>query len=570
MANISIDVRKKTIQELIDDEIPSGRYWLPSFQRQYVWDADNVKELLDSIVRNYPIGATILWKPSPEVASDIDPTSVPLVDSAPSNTTDRYFVIDGQQRTTSLLLLFNDWAVVRGGERITCDPIAYDPTSDKFIKHRNRGIDCSKIVKAFCRHDVETLTELNNNYNADDFNKIRAIAQKILEYPIPQYVMETSGEATEREDIFSRMAEAFVRINKEGLRIGNVELMLSFLAGTLSGELKTRVVQLYQEYEKRDAFIQPIIRSVFSNFGLSQTQLAKPKQFKANIERIREISTDDIARRLNTSSRALQLTFNFIEKEFGMRSARLIPSQTTLIPLATYFSKVSFEKLEEMPAEDRERMTSWFMLANLNGHYSSSVDTRLSRDIKMIQDMSSFPFLEMQTAMKVRKHINLEWIQDGLERSALREANKAFVFLLYVLLIKNNADDWDTRLIASRDLKELERHHIFPKEYLRQELELDDVEDPAEAEIEVSNLANITFILKEKNSTIGDTPPKDYLPQLIDRAKLHFIPEDENLWTKEAYDSGLFQNARLQIIFEAALKHFPDVFKIELCDKETQ
>jgi hypothetical protein len=563
MANISIDVRKKTVQELIDDEIPSGKYWLPSFQRQYVWDADNIKELLDSIVHNYPIGAAILWKPSPEVASDIDPTSAPLLDSAPSNTKDRYFVIDGQQRTTSLLLLFNDWGVTRGGEKITCDPIAYDPASNKFIKHRNRGIDCSKIVKAFCRHDVDTLTELKNNYNANDFNKIRAIAQKILEYPIPQYVMETSGETTEREDIFSRMAEAFVRINKEGLRIGNVELMLSFLAGTLSGELKSKVVQLYQEYEKRDALIQPIIRSVFSNFGLSQTQLAKPKQFKANIERIREISGDEMRRRLETSSRALCLTFEFVEKEFGMKSARLMPSQTTLIPLATYFAKTSFNSLDEMPQEDKKRMTRWFMLANLNGHYSSSVDTRVNRDIRMIQDADAFPFSEMQAAMKVRKHINLEWVQDGLERSALREANKAFVFLLYVLLVKNNADDWGGRLISSRDLKELERHHIFPREYLRQELELDDVEDPVEAEVEVSNLGNITFVLKEVNASINDAPPENYMPQYIERAKLHFIPEDGKFWTKEAYDNGSFQNERIRLIFEAALKQFPDVFKQE-------
>jgi len=375
--------------------------------------------------------------------------------------------------------------------------------------------------------------------------------------------METSGEVSEKEDMFSRMAEAFVRINKEGLRIGNVELMLSFLAGTLSGELKARVVQLYKEYERRDALIQPIIRSVFSNFGLSQTQLAKPKQFKANIGKIREIPSDEMERRLNTSERALRLAFDFINKEFGLRSARLIPSQTTIIPLTAYFAKANFEKLDDMPAEDWGYMTSWFLLANLNGHYSSSVDTRLSRDIKMIQDVSGFPFSEMQAAMKVRKYINLEWVQDGLERSALREANKAFVFLLYILLTKNNADDWGGRLISSRDLKELERHHIFPREYLRQELELDDVEDPVETEVEMSNLANITFILKEVNASINDAPPNNYMPQYIGRARLHFIPEDKKFWTKEAYDGGAFQNARLKLIFEAALKHFPDVFRAE-------
>ena len=99
----------------------------------------------------------------------------------------------------------------------------------------------------------------------DDFNEIRLIAQKILVYPIPQYIMDTTGEkeTTDEDSIFSRMAEAFIRINKEGMKIGNVELMLSFMAGTLSGELKKQVLNLYKEFENRDVTMQPIMRSVF-------------------------------------------------------------------------------------------------------------------------------------------------------------------------------------------------------------------------------------------------------------------------------------------------------------------
>ena len=127
--------------------------------------------------------------------------------------------------------------------------------------------------------------------------------------------------------------------------------------------------------------------------------------------------------------------------------------------------------------------------------------------------------------------------------------------------MKNGAEDWDARLIASRDLKELEKHHIFPQEYLKRELELDDVEDPSEVEIVVSNLANITFVHKPVNISIGDDAPVNYLSRYIERAKLHFIPAERELWTKEAYDNGSFQNTRLKLIFEAAQKYSPDVFQ---------
>lgn len=44
MKRITIDVDKKAIDELVSD-LESGKYVLPSFQRQYVWDEDDVKDL---------------------------------------------------------------------------------------------------------------------------------------------------------------------------------------------------------------------------------------------------------------------------------------------------------------------------------------------------------------------------------------------------------------------------------------------------------------------------------------------------------------------------------------------
>jgi len=63
MKKIAIDVDKKAIEELIP-ELESGKYILPSFQRRWEWDEDDIKDLIDSIINNYPIGTVILWRPS--------------------------------------------------------------------------------------------------------------------------------------------------------------------------------------------------------------------------------------------------------------------------------------------------------------------------------------------------------------------------------------------------------------------------------------------------------------------------------------------------------------------------
>ena len=97
MQRILIDVEKKEIKEIII-ELEAGKYVLPSFQRQYVWDEDDIKDLIDSIINNYPIGTIILWKPSHLSLVDIDPFSKPLIDTPNSKLSEAFYVIDGQQR----------------------------------------------------------------------------------------------------------------------------------------------------------------------------------------------------------------------------------------------------------------------------------------------------------------------------------------------------------------------------------------------------------------------------------------------------------------------------------------
>ena len=40
-----------------------GRLHLPDLQRGFVWSADRVRALHDSLYRSYPVGALLLWEP---------------------------------------------------------------------------------------------------------------------------------------------------------------------------------------------------------------------------------------------------------------------------------------------------------------------------------------------------------------------------------------------------------------------------------------------------------------------------------------------------------------------------
>ena len=50
--------------------ILAGDILLPKFQREFVWERDQILALLDSVARNFPIGSILLWQSRQELRSE--------------------------------------------------------------------------------------------------------------------------------------------------------------------------------------------------------------------------------------------------------------------------------------------------------------------------------------------------------------------------------------------------------------------------------------------------------------------------------------------------------------------
>jgi len=126
------------VSELIDDSISiyealqnikNGKYVMPAFQRQYVWNMEQIEKLWDSILLDYPIATFLFWHVDDdnvtwdtyfcnflsEVTFDsrkqADSVNYELsnIDVKITNTA----VLDGQQRLTSLFLSLLGQAFIR-------------------------------------------------------------------------------------------------------------------------------------------------------------------------------------------------------------------------------------------------------------------------------------------------------------------------------------------------------------------------------------------------------------------------------------------------------------------------
>ena len=92
-----------SIRKLIE-RLCSGDIRIPAFQRDYIWDSDQVAFLLDSIYKIFPIGTIILWRTENRLNSEKDLGQFTLPE--PRKKYPVNYVLDGQQRITSLFSVF--------------------------------------------------------------------------------------------------------------------------------------------------------------------------------------------------------------------------------------------------------------------------------------------------------------------------------------------------------------------------------------------------------------------------------------------------------------------------------
>jgi hypothetical protein len=85
--------------------------------------------------------------------------------------------------------------------------------------------------------------------------------------------------------------------------------------------------------------------------------------------------------------------------------------------------------------------------------------------------------------------------------------NSPFMAMSYVLARNNQAQDWFNSVTIGGN-QNLELHHIFPKEVLRESYDL-----RAHGRT-VDQVANLAFLSRRANSRIRSKPPVEYLPSL--------------------------------------------------------
>lgn len=558
-----------SIEDLVA-KITSGELVLPEMQRRYVWTSAKVRDLLDSLYREYPSGTILVW----EINEGEAPTRTLDIAQNKSPLKGRLLLLDGQQRLTSLVALFTNKPVKVKNSTRPVDIMfnlehpeglpsfeAFEEDDDEEEEQNGDDTDTAEevledmgeneiqdylkrmafVVYSKALEGVPTwvrVTDIFNKGNNEIFKQLGITSfddprvskytqrldrvRSIRKY---QYVMNILGQNFDYDEV----TEIFVRVNSAGVKLRSSDLALAQITAKWNHSL-----QEFESYAKDlgdtgyDVDISLLIRAIVV-FATEQSR------FKT----VGTLQKQRLQEGWESAKRGIEFAINFLKNNTQIESLSFLSSPFVLIP-ASILAVIRDEKIS---AAEEAALTRWIYLAHSFGHYSrGSSESILDADISAL--MKKKGKVDELIAILQRQFGRLKF--DEMDIKAKGKRSPLFS-MAYLSVKQNGGKDWQTGLALSQNNRgkshKIEFHHIFPRALLQR---------AGYEKAEINEIANMGFLGGKTNRRISARPPSEYLEQIVSERgesalTSQFVPLDRNLWKIENYRQFLEERRKLLI-----------------------
>jgi hypothetical protein len=503
---------------------------LPDLQRDFVWDEDQIRLLLDSIMRGYPFGSLLFWQtrfleiPYRDFVADFKRGMTFTTKTKPEGKQIK-MVLDGQQRLQSLYIavhgtyegrrLFFNVTSGGGGDKDEEDPTAPDYRfefwRDEDTNRPKRVVRVSEVMGWSPRREDEEIDRVVASVPlegaaaklaAKNLRHLRRVfSQSDL---VPVETIDDDVQSKEQARTIDEILEIFVRVNSGGTRLTRSDLMFSLIKSKWGGA-RSAFDQLLQQVNP--AGLVEIDKD-FVIRGLLTVADAPPSFDVANIDR----HWAKMEPKFEIFAAALKNAIDFCRSsDGGIYSASLLRPVVTLIPIVYFLAQ---QPKGSVPDGERGRLRTVLYFLLFNGFIKGkSPDARIRyiREAFQKGDPKRVPADAILKVISIRqKHHYVKSTEEMLNeqpRLALNIAQPQ---------IARNTLSWQERA---------EVDHIFPQSVYR----------PLHPEL-VDDIGNLAYLGKLRNIRKSDEEPWDYLKGCSD-AELadQFMIADRKLLARDKF-----------------------------------
>lgn len=503
-----------TFQEIIN-EVSLCKIQIPPFQRSFVWQPKEIRFLLDSIYRGYPIGSFIFWKTNRKLPRTRRIGNLEI-ERHISEGAEISYVIDGQQRITSLYAAVKGSAIddehfrflfdLRGKKFIVSKTDDQDEAvlGSKDLENLQISIrtvftesraSYNKIIRSYPEEHQSVLDNLYDRFVGYRFSVIQVIDQP------------ADDEEGQSEGV-RQVVRMFSRINETGRKLSVVAKMVARCWGE-GFDLRESLDNFFEKNSELSSIRDETLLQAASVILNYKKARSRDILEKTNIRKL-EAEWEKI-------TTSFLISIDFVKTKIKIKNLKYLPFDAILVPL-TYL----FYKSPSLNFKQSQFVEKWFWRVSLSNRYDSTVETRIEEDCNIFEALlsgtePSIDYLIDWASLKSRTIA---------QRYNLRNAFvKTILCLLSYAEPKNITDGMNVSLdnVFSGYYKH-NMHHIFPSAYLQNN-------EPEKAEF-FNSITNIMFIPAITNTEINKKAPSEYFTPLIksnrelkDILKHHYIPD---------------------------------------------
>lgn len=529
-------------------KVESGELELPRFQRGYVWQRWQVRDLFDSLYKGHPVGSLLTWL-------SID------------NGVRTEQLLDGQQRVTSLYGVIKGRApkFFRGDDRafkslyfhaadqrfefyqplkMKGDPFWFDVT--KIMQAIGVQIGISKLIRDQFSTCEKTLDDELLSQVMESLMQLTALRYK--DFHIEQ-IADGDKSIDEVVDIFNRLNSAGTRLSKGDLALARV--------ATKWPEVRDEMLKVVQEWDKNDF-----------NFTLDWLLRCVNAVIygEANFKHLHKTSRNTFEGGLQRTVKHVDSVLNQIKSRLGLDYDRVLFAKFAIPVLIRHLELRGHRHID---AGEWKLLLYWFLQAGMQGRFSGTTESKIRESLLKVDGT-------LTGVKQLIAEIGTAWgrprilAADFDSWSVGARLYPALYWLTRVGKAKNFCDDLELNAHLLGKGSKLQVHHIFPKAVLYGKKN-------GYHRSQVNALGNFCFLTADCNQWIGAAAPagpskfvkgkkdKDlrriasegYFNWVREKhpgvLESQWIPMDEELWKVKNFPE--FLDARRKLLATAANEH---------------
>lgn len=539
-------------------KVDEKQLFVPAFQREYVWKRDDAKQLIDSLIKEYPTGTMLTWETSnpPELKGKHKYTeqqgAVKLL-------------LDGQQRITTLYMLIkgevphyytlpeiiNDTR----GLYVNLDTLELS----YYMKKRMDGNPYWQNITDVFMKKVDAF-ELQGRFDAlgttlsmEDMKHINTQINTISRIPdreFPEQIIPPKATIKEAIDIF-------YKVNASGVALTEAELALAQISGywpQARDVIKAKLAELAQHgFVFRLDFIVYAMLGCMYYIGSDMRKLHGEENLTSAIDADGNVTRQGIKEVWAVLDKyVLDYVVNLMRSKAYVDHTTEINSIYALIPIIVF----CYQKHKEtIPEQQLWRVVKWFYYSQLRARYVSQLPQKLDFDLRIVKG-SERPFEELLGVIAEERRLEIT-----PDEFVGRSISHPLFGLTKWYLKSRGAVCFTTSLGLHKPMGEkyqLENDHIFPSAILKEKGYGRENRLKYAMAQELTNRALLTQVANRRKS---DTAAEDYLGSIKNDSpgslEKQCIPMDEELWKMENYEG--FLDARRHLLTENLNKYLNDL-----------